>query len=166
MLRAEAFDGMRRQAAKMIKYTAKKHPVAGVGDCVKLPLKWMDKSRLDGGYIVGVVVEVTIGGRLRVACKAGVIDHCFCRSQLTRLEGVSNNRKLHFLERAYNEYQGLPKVAMRHAARWVSQTGGQGIKRCGCKGKCDTKRCKCRKYGVKCGNHCKCSADKCCNRES
>ena len=25
LLRAEAFDGMRRQAAKMIKYTAKKH---------------------------------------------------------------------------------------------------------------------------------------------
>ena len=101
LLRAKAFDGMRRQAAKMIKYTAKKHPVAGVGDCVKLPLKWMDKSRLDGSYIVGVVIRVTVGGRLQVACKAGVIDHCFCRSHLTRLERVSNNRKLHFLETVY-----------------------------------------------------------------
>ena len=166
LLRAEAFDGMRRQAAKMIKYTSKKHPAAGVGDCVKLPLKWMDKSRLDGSYLVGVVIRVTVGGRLQVACKAGVIDHCFCRSHLTRLDGVSNNRKLHFLDTVYQAYQGMPRVSLRHAARWVSQTGGQGVKRCSCKGRCDKMRCTCRKNAVKCGNHCKCSAAKCCNRES
>ena len=149
----------------MMRYAGKKEPACHLGDCVQDPLKWMDTSRLDGGYLVGVVVRVTVGGKLQIACKAGVIDHCFCPSHITKLNGVSNDRKLNQLEEVFHEYEGLPKINMRHAARYVSQTGGQGIQRCKCMGDCSTNRCKCRKNSVKCGNHCKCKIDKCCNRE-
>jgi len=164
-LRDAAFRSMQHQAAKMMKYAGKKEPECQLGDCVQIPLKWMDTSRLDGGYLVGVVVRVTVGGKLQIACKAGVIDHCFSRSHVTKLTGVSNDRKLNNLEEVFREFEGIPKVTVRHAARHVSQTGGQGIQRCNCTGNCSNNRCRCRKTSVKCGNHCKCKVEKCCNRE-
>ena len=56
--------------------------------------------------MLGVVVRVTVGGKLQVACKAGVIDHCFCRSHVTKLTGVSNDRKLNNLENVADDIEG------------------------------------------------------------
>ncbi len=78
---------------------------------------------------------------------------------------MSNNHEVNLLENVYQCHQGLPKVSVRHAAKYVSQTGGQGIQRCKCKGDCSTNRCKCKKNEVKCGNKCKCNASCCKNRE-
>ena len=139
-----------------MKYARKKEPECHLGNCVQIHLKWMDTSRLDGGYLVGVVIRVTVGGKLQIACKAGVIDHCFSRSHVTKLTGVSNDRKLNNLEEVFQSYEGIPKITVRQ---------GIQIQRCQCTGDCSTNRCRCRKNSVKCGNHCKCKADKCCNRE-
>jgi len=166
-LRGEAFVHMRRQAEKMMKYAYQKRGPINVGDCVKVPIPAVDQSRFDGTVLIGVVVRVTTGGRLQIACKAGVLDHNFCSSHVSRLEGVKNNQRLNELEDAFKDYQGLPKVSVRQAARYVSQTGGQGIARCSCpKGDCSTARCPCVRVEVKCTNKCKCNCARCKNRET
>ena len=77
MLREKAFSALRHQAVKMMKQTANKRAIPCTGDCVQVPLAWMDQSRFDGNYVLGVVVEVTTGGFLRIATKAGVLKDCF-----------------------------------------------------------------------------------------
>ncbi len=42
-----------------MKYAGKKLPPMGVGDCVQIPITCLDKSRLEGGYLVGVVIRIT-----------------------------------------------------------------------------------------------------------
>ena len=166
MLRGKAFAGQRRQAVKMMKQTANKRAIPIVGDCVQVPLKWMDQSRFDGNYVLGVVVEVTAGGFLRIATKAGVLKNCFSPSHVNRLDGVSNNRVINGLDGVFREWEGIPRVTVQKAATFVSKSGGQGYSRCGCQvGKCDTNRCKCFRTTVKCTSKCKCNVNKYCNRE-
>ena len=56
-------------------------------------------------------------------------------------------------------YQGSPKLYERVAARHISHEGGQGIKRCNCRGICLNKQCSCFKAGGKCTPHCHKSND-------
>ena len=166
ILREKAFAAMRRQAVKMMKQTANKRAIPIMDNCVQVPLKWMDQSRFDGNYVLGVVVEVTTGFFLRIATKAGVLKDCFSPSHVNRLDGVSNNRVINGLDGVFREWEGIPRVTVQKAARFVSKSGGQGYSRCGCQvGKCDSKRCKCFRTTVKCTSKCKCNVNKCCNRE-
>ena len=45
-------------------------------------------------------------------------------------------------------------LGVREAARLHSNTGGQGFFKCSCQTKCQSKRCKCNKDGVKCNSRC------------
>jgi hypothetical protein len=47
----------------------------------------------------------------------------------------------------------------------VSNERGSGQKHCVCKGKCATRKCDCRAADVICDSKCKCSIEKCKNRE-
>lgn len=49
----------------------------------------------------------------------------------------------------------MTRIKEREAARVVSAVGGQGHSvRSDCRGKCDSKRCKCVKEGVYCSSKC------------
>ena len=77
MLREKAFAGLQHQAVKMMKYTANNRAIPCLGNCVQVPFAWMDQARFDGNYVLGVVVQVTTGGNLGIATKAGVLKDCF-----------------------------------------------------------------------------------------
>ena len=77
------------------------------------------------------------------------------KSGVIPVQGASNNRKICGLEQAFLEWQGMARIKEREAARVVSAVGGQGHSvRCDCRGKCDSKRCKCVKEGVYCSSKC------------
>ncbi len=42
-------------------------------------------------------------------------------------------------------WRGKATVIEHEVAASTSVVGGQGVKRCGCRGSCDTKRCACKK---------------------
>ena len=56
-------------------------------------------------------------------------------------------------------------ISLRQAAIMNSVVGGQGMKKCNCKTKCDTKRCTCKKNGYHCNSKCKCLSSGCINKE-
>ena len=166
MLREKAFAGLRHQAVKMMKQTANKRAIPCMGDCVQVPLAWMDHARFDGNYALGVFVQVTTRGYLRIATKANVLNDCFPPSHVNRLDGVSNNRVVNGLDGVFHEWEGIPRVSLKKAATYFFKSGGQGYSRCGCKvGRCNSSRCKCIRSTVKCTSKCKYNVNKCRNRE-
>ncbi len=70
----------------MVKYAGKKHPQVGMGDCVQIPMTWLDWSRFNAGYLLGVFVKVIVGGKMHVGCKASVIENCFVILNSSRLK--------------------------------------------------------------------------------
>ena len=52
----------------------------------------------------------------------------------------------------------LPEISITQAVRGQSVVGRQGFKRCGCKGGCDNRRCKCKASKILCNSRCKCPA--------
>ena len=73
--------------------------------------------------------------------KAGKLDTQFSRNQFDLL-----GQK--FLSTA--DVPDNVSIGVREAARLHSTTGGQGFFKSTCQTKCETKRCKCNRDGVKC----------------
>ena len=97
----------------------------------------------------------------RLATKIGVVAPCYNASSLTPLpssmdlqslglEGVLDNNMANLKD---NDGK-WKKAPLRTHARAVSRFGGQGMMRCDCTGKCDTKRCSCFKAGRECNSRC------------
>ena len=143
--RHEASLDMRKQSGVM-EARAKKADGGNynIGDVVKIPLVDVDRTKVDSAHIIGVVVEVSKHGLYRVAFKNGVLQNLYTYHRLNPVTGVTNNRRIFGLEQSYQEWRGLNKITEREAARFDSSVGGQGMLKCNCKGKCDTRRCKCR----------------------
>ena len=164
MLRWESFEGQRKQAKIMQKRAQGADGQFTVGDVVQIGLHWVDQTKVDGKNLTAVIVEVLEGGNLRCACKNGVLKNTYAPHTVSMLPGPSNNRLLCGLESAFEEWQGLPKVTEREAARVVSAVGGQGFNIvCHCQGTCDTNRCSCKKAGVLCNSKCHAGNVKCLN---
>ncbi|KAL3783549.1 hypothetical protein HJC23_008180 [Cyclotella cryptica] len=164
MLRWASFEGQRKQAKIMQKRAQGSDGEFTVGDVVQVGLHWVDQTKVDGKNLTAVVVEVLDGGNLRCACKNGVLKNTYAPHTVSMLPGPSNNRVLCGLESAFEEWQGLPKITEREAARVVSAVGGQGFNIvCHCNGGCDNKRCSCKKAGVLCSSKCHTGNLKCLN---
>ena len=58
------------------------------------------------------------------------------------------------LDGVLTSYQGLPQLHKRSAARHMLNAGGQGIKRCNCRGAYSNKQCFYFKAGRKCAPRC------------
>ena len=86
----------------------------------------MDQTKVDGKNIMGAVVELLRSGMVYVACKKGVLNCAYPCHCIPHVPGASNNRALMGLEDAFNDWQGMPCITERKAARDKSVLGGQG----------------------------------------
>ena len=149
------YQAQLRQAKKMKSNAHKADGNILLGDVVQVPLHTSDQTKVDGKYLLAVVVEVLTTGQLRCACSTGVLSRPYAPHSVTALKGASNDRKICGLEDAFMGWQGMQKIKEREAARAVSLVQGQGHAiRCDCKGKCANKQCKCVKNGVLCSSKC------------
>uniref|UniRef100_A0A914P7D4 Uncharacterized protein n=1 Tax=Panagrolaimus davidi TaxID=227884 RepID=A0A914P7D4_9BILA len=118
--------GQKRQAEKMLESSAKRFKPLEVGQNVTLIL---DKQ--DDFYKVGT--------------KHGRFDQLFARNQL---EPVSEN----FMD--VSEVPDIVAKSVRTVAADNPISGGQGHIHCNCKGRCQDKKCKCRRENRLCNSRC------------
>ncbi len=120
----------------------------------------------------GIPVQITEKGLFRLATKKGVVRPCYCASSLQLvdssvitlasmgLDGLLDNDMAALKDESGNWKEIHP---LRTHARSVSMTGGQGMTRCSCTGKCDTRSCSCKKAGRECNSRCHRNNTKCLN---
>ncbi len=158
LARNSAHEYMKKLAKKRngaLERRGQKEMICMVGEIVHIPLKDMDRSKTDPACLTGVIVKVNNGkSSARVAVKSGLLKDWYVYHKLGRVSGNSNNIALNGLTEAFKTWKTLPVIAERQAARNESMTGGQGVFKCNCKGKCDTERCACKKAKQICTSAC------------
>jgi hypothetical protein len=135
------------------------------GDVVLVPLDDVDRTKVDGGNLCGVVVSVNkLNSSCRVAVAQGLLHRAYAYHILKLLPTASNNIDLNNLRDAYENYRSLPRVTEREAARFVSSVGGQGIVHCNCRTDCTKNTCSCKKANRLCSSRCHRNNNKCKNK--
>ena len=163
-LREKATSNMLKKADSVKKTAMAKSPTSAIilGDVVLVPLDEVDRTKVDGGSLVGVVVSVNKDkSTCHVAVKRGVLKRAYSHHNLRLLSAPSNDRKVMDLEDAFVQWRSLPTITEREAARHVSSVGGQGMVKCNCKGECTSNSCACKKAGRLCSSRCH-RNNKCC----
>ena len=130
----------------MLERSNKRFKPAEDGDNVNVPIPEVDRGRLDPANFTAVVQnhnEET--GLFTLGTKVGTLKTQFSRNQFE------------LLTQKFLTTDDVPEnveVGVREAARLHSNTGGQGFFKCSCQTKCQSKRCKCNRDGVKCNSRC------------
>ena len=133
----------------------------------------VDRGRLDFTTISGVVVDIShhpTRTTYRVATKHGLLKSAYFLGDLKRLPlataklmGLGEVLE-HWLEvKMTIALSSCPSIGVRSATIRGSMTGGQGMVRCSCKGKCNTAKCSCFRAGRLCNSRCH-KGHTCCNR--
>jgi ribosomal protein S17 len=167
-LRKKAAENMANKGTSVKNKILEKSPelVINVGDVVLVPLVDEDRTKVDGGNLIGVVISTDKNKTTcRVAVKHGVLHKAYVYHALKLLPGTSNDIDLNDLREAFEDHGSLPKITERHAARLVSSVGGQGIVSCNCRSECNTNQCSCRKAGRLCSSRCHRNNHKCKNKQ-
>lgn len=152
---------MKRQAAKKQKCGVEDLPV---GTIVAMRLEDVDRAGADNPNATCVVVEATGKGSYRIANRAGVYKECVARVYLTP-HSHANVKSMNLVD-VLEGWKGLPQVGIRKIAAADSvASGGQGMLRCACLGKCDMKKCACFKAGRRCNSRCHPKNNKCTNHD-
>ncbi len=120
-----------------------------VGCVVQVTLKNMDSTKVDGKNItLGVVEKVTpinnAPPKYRLACAKGPMQDLYSRMYITVVKDACP--KSLGMDNILTCWRGKATVTEREAAASTSLVGGQGVKRCGCRGSCNTKHCACKKW--------------------
>ena len=141
-----ARNSQESQAAKMLERSNKRFKPAEEGDNVNVPIPEVDRGRLDPANFTAVVMDHNEEtGLCTLGTTVGTLDTQFSRNQFE------------LLPQKFVSTADVPEnvtVGVREAARLHSNTGGQGFFKCSCQTKCETKKCKCRKDGVRCNSRC------------
>ena len=149
---------MRKKANSVTATVLKKSPNLAfkLMDVVLVPLDDVDRTKVDGPGIAGVIVSIdNAKSSCRVAVKQGVLHRAYVYHSLKPVPKDSNNLDVMDLRDAYDNWRSLPKITEREAARYVSSVGGQGIVHCNCRGSCQTTMsCLCKKAGRLCSFRC------------
>ncbi len=155
-LRDKATRYVKKQAERVYEQAKKQHGgELKVGDIVLVPVNNVDRTKVDGAGIVGVVVESNEKhASCCVAVNAGVLNCLYVYHKLRAVAKHSNDRMLNGLEEVFQGWMVLPKITEREAARSESIVGRQGMRRCNCKGECNANRCACRKANQECNSQC------------
>ncbi len=133
-----------------------------LGDVVLVPLDNVDRTKVDGASLVGVIVSINKEkSTCRVVVKNGLLHRAYVFHALGAVPKSSNNWVNNGLEDVFNNWKGLPKITEQEAACFVSSVEGQGMVKCNCKGGCTTNSCTCRKAGRLCSSCCH-RNNKCC----
>jgi hypothetical protein len=163
-LRTQATANVRKKANSVTATVLKKSPELAfkLMDVVLVPLDDVDRTKVDGACLAGVVVSIDKAkSSVRVAVKQGVLHRAYVYHTLKPVPKASNNLDVMDLREAYENWRSLPKLTEREAARYVSSVGGQGIVHCNCRGSCQTMSCTCKKAGRMCSSRCHRNS-KCC----
>ena len=163
-LRDKATANLQKKAKSVTKTALEKSPTSALklGDIVLVPLDEVDRTKVDGGNLVGVIVSINKDkSTCRVAVKRGVLKRAYSHHNLRIVPDASNNRMVMDLEEAFTDWRSLPSITEREAARHVSSVGGQGMVKCNCKGECMSNSCACKKAGRLCSSRCH-RNNKCC----
>lgn len=164
-LRDEGFKKYLEQAKRMKTRAGKLDGTVNVGDVVQVRLHRELHTKVDGKGLLAVVVEVLPSGQLRCATKAGVLKNPYARHNLTVMKGHMNDRSLvDGLEHAFVNWQEMRPVSEVAAKRVVSVATNPEVS-CNCRGKCDTRRCPCRKADRLCHSRCHRGNSDCVNHE-
>jgi len=163
-----ATSNVQKKADKVRAIALKKSPTATFkkGDVCLVPLDDVDRTKVDSGNLVGVIVDMNDDKSVaKVATKHGLLHRSYAYHRLQPVKENANDRATNDLEDAYLNWQGLPKISEREAARHVSSVGGQGVIKCNCKGDCTSNSCACKKAGRVCSSRCHRNS-KCCKNIS
>jgi hypothetical protein len=137
------------------------------GDVVLVPLDDVDRTKVDGGNLSGVVVSVNkLNSSCRVAVAQGLLHRAYAYHALKLLPKASTDIDLNNLRDAYKNYRSLPRLTEREAARFVSSVGGQGIVHCNCRSDCTKNTCWCKKANWLCSSRCHRNNNKCKNKHN
>ena len=172
-LRSRAASYQERSAKKMRETAITKmggqKNVFFIGNVVQVPVSDVDKAKVDNYTITGVIVKIDHSRMaVRVVVKAGLLKSWYQYHRLSRVTGPGNNMKLLGLDTAFLNWSRMKVVSEREASREESVVGGQGKGTviCSCKGKCDSKICKCFKAGRTCSSACHRNNKNCTNHDS
>lgn len=166
-LRKKAAENVRKKGDKVTTKALTKSPelVFKNGDVVLVPLDDVDRCKVDGGCLCGVVVSINKSkSTCRVAVEHGLLHRAYVYHSLKAVPPTSNNIDAMNLREAYDSWRSLPKITEREAARFISSVGGQGMVHCNCRGACTTNGCSCRKAGRLCSSRCHRNS-KCCENK-
>uniref|UniRef100_A0A2S2NJR4 KRAB-A domain-containing protein 2 n=1 Tax=Schizaphis graminum TaxID=13262 RepID=A0A2S2NJR4_SCHGA len=132
------------QAEKMKFRSIHKFPPANIGDSVRVSLPDVDRGRADPRNIIFAVVSIEDGQYYKLGNKYGTLPQLYTRNQFSvcPLALIPLDEVVHV------------EKSLREIASQMSDGGGQGYKRCSCKGKCDTNRCKCKASSILCNSKC------------
>lgn len=168
--RKRAAEKMQKSALTMIKTARKSYgndKPFDVGTVVHVPLKDVDRTKVDSGNLIGIIVKVDKSrSQARVAVQGGLLKSWYVYHKLVIVPGAGNNPSLFGL--SLEGWEDLKEITEREAARQVSLVGGQGkgLFTCMCKGKCNSNHCSCFKNKRICGSACHRNNFNCVNHDS
>jgi hypothetical protein len=166
-LRNKAAANMTKKAEAVRGKILQKSPelVIKTGDVVLVPLDDVDRTKVDPGNLIGVVVSTDKkNSTCRVAVKQGLLHRAYVYHAVKTVDPTSNNIDLHDLRDAFENYRSFPKLTERAAAKFISSVGGQGIIHCMCRGECNTNSCSCKKANRQCSSRCHRNNSRCKNK--
>ena len=169
-LRKRAAEKMQKSALAMIKTARKSYgndKPFDVGTVVHVPLNDVDRTKVDSGNLIGIIVKVDkTKSQARVAVQGGLLKSWYVYHKLDIVKGAGNNPSLFGLSLV--GWEDLKVITEREAARQVSLVGGQGkgLFTCMCKGNCNSNHCSCFKNKRICGSACHRNNFKCSNHDS
>ncbi len=89
-----------------------------VGEVVHVPLKEMDKAKVDAGNLTRVIVKVDKNkSMVWVAVKTGLLKNWYVYHRLGQVRGHGNNVALNGLENVLANWETMKEVTEREAAR-------------------------------------------------
>ena len=140
--------GQKRQAEKMLEVSAKRFKALEIGQTVRVPVADVDRAKTDFRNILGVIIEKQ-DDFYKVGTTQGKFEQLFARNQLEPTSETFMN---------VDQVPDVVVKSVRSVAAENSISGGQGHIHCNCKGRCQDKKCKCRKEGRLCNSRCHNSA--------
>ena len=103
---------------KRIIKEAGENKLCEVGEVVHVPLKNMDKAKVDPGVLTGVIVQVNKGRSMaRVAVKSGLLKSWYVYHRLGRVTGHGDNVQLNGLTEASTNWKTMKVISERETAR-------------------------------------------------
>ncbi|CAI6351311.1 unnamed protein product [Macrosiphum euphorbiae] len=125
---------------KSIENNRKKSEICLLNQAEKIEFR----GRADRRNIIFAVVSIEDGQYYKIGNKYNTLKQLNTRNQF----GVCPLSLIPLDEVVHVE------KSLREIASQMSDGGGQGFKRCSCKGKCDTNRCKCKASSIFCNSKC------------
>ena len=90
---------------------------------VHIPLKNVDRAKTDPTLPTRVIVVANKKhAKVRVAVPSGLLQNWYQYHQVGKVTGPSNNMELNGLTDAFTNWQQLPKISEREAARILNKS--------------------------------------------